>query len=179
MSETPPIPPAAERPAGPKRRPIMLWLACSGIIVLVAYLFVMPFAIGGVPPRKLNSAYIGMMKREILLYAHSHEDHLPPTLWTLIPECLSEGDFDALRYVGEKKGERFDWLYFPKENYDGLPPDTILLAAPSTTPDTAGVHRRLVLQALWEPHRIPEADFQRLIREQNPPAASSSSAPAP
>ena len=84
---------------------------------------------------------------------------------------MSQADFDSLRYIGEKNGERFDWLYFPKTRLYDLSLDTILLAAPGTRLDSAGVERRLVWSNGREADRIPEADFQRLIREQNPPPA--------
>ena len=88
-----------------------------------------------------------------------------------MPNDLTPAEFASLRYCDLKTGERVDWLYFPEAKRQGLQPDTILLAAPGTSSDLFGRQQRLVWKASTKVERIPEAEFQRLIREQNPPAA--------
>jgi hypothetical protein len=108
------------------------------------------------------------MKTTLMMYANKHEGRLPPTLWTLVPEFLSPDEFAALRYYDPDKGGTFDWLYFPRAKLEGLPAETILLAAPSA--DSLATHRRLVEGASVSNRFPSETEFERLIREQHPPA---------
>ena len=177
MSETRPVPPKAERPAEPKRPSRGFWIALGVILLVLATLFAL-CSLGEVKLRDGPRPHDGMgqMGTALKIYASEHDGHLPPTLRAMIPEYLSEKNFDDFRYEWPTKSGRRDWLYFPWENLDALPQDTIILASPVTLLNTSGVQLRIVTKADGSFDYIPEADFQRLIREQNPPAASSSSA---
>ena len=171
MSETPPVPPAAERPARPRRVARILGIAGgSSIALFVLVLIVESYWIES---SSLNTqlGHLLRMMNAISMYAEDHEGRLPPTLWALIPNDIGQEDFSRYRYRYVTKGELLDWLCFPKEKLKGLPPDTILLAAPGTSIGEFGKQERLVLKP-DHADSIPEAEFQRLIREQNPPPSS-------
>lgn len=172
MSENPPLSPDAERPAGPKRPSRTFWLLLSVVIVLAAAVFAIPF-FGEVKVRDGPRPDDGIRGMGICLltYAAYTDGHLPPTLRAMIPEYLPQQTFDDWRYKAQRTKERFDWLYFPRERLDALPKDTILLASPTTLLNTAGAQLRIVTKAAGDTYYIPEADFQRLIHEQNPPPA--------
>ena len=104
------------------------------------------------------------------IYAEEHGHRLPPTLGALVPGSMSQEVLAAHRFINEKNEER-DWLYFPREKLDGLPLDTIILAAPGISLDDSGKPCRLVMKPDLSTDCIPEDYFQRLIREQNPPSA--------
>ena len=179
MSETSPVPPDAERPAGPKPPSRIVWFLCGIIVAVMAYLLFAPI-IGlllspGVPHAgTLNVMAIRGMRAAILDYAKDNDGSLPPTLWALVPKYVSETGSPPFRYANTVTRERFDWLYFPHGKLDGLPPDTILLATPGSPVGPSHSQQRLVCKVGGVIAYILEADFQRLIREQNPPAASSS-----
>ena len=173
MSETLPLTPDAERPAGPKRPSRSFWLTLCVIILLAAVVFTVPLLTETeVRDSSRPDDGIRQMGTVLKIYASDHTGHLPSTLRAMIPEYLSEKNFDDFRYEAKKTGERLDWLYYPWENLDVLPQDTILLASPVTLLNTSGVPLRIVTKAAGDTYYIPEADFQRLIREQNPPASS-------
>ena len=175
MSESPALFPDAEHPTRTKRPSRAFWLLLSVVIVLAAAVFAIPF-FGEVKVRDGPRPDDGIrqMGTCLLTYADYNGGHLPPTLRAMIPEYLSEKNFDDFRYEWPTKSGRRDWLYFPWKNLDAIPSDTILLASPVTLPNTSGVQLRIVTKAAGDTYYIPEADFQRLIREQNPPAASPS-----
>ena len=174
MSETPPVSPDAARPAGPKRPSRGCLIACGIIAVVMTYLFMGPCSFSAITAGAFDIGRIQNMMMALDRYAEEHDERLPPTLYTLIPRYVSEEDFAKFRYSDVNKGGRSDWLYFPKAKLAGLPAHTILLAAPGTFPGGAGKQRRLVSGPGHLHDQIPEADFQRLIREQNPPAGPSS-----
>ena len=135
----------------------------------MAYLLMGPCTWVVVAPQGRDYGYIGRMGMALSNYAKDHEGRLPQTLWALIPEYLSEEVFTKSRFCSVKHEDRFDWLYFPQEKIADLPPDIILLAAPGTFSSSDGTQSRLVWSPSGARRRVPEADFQRLIREQNPP----------
>ena len=172
MSETPPVPPATKRHARPKRRSLTVWIAVAVILVLLAIVCLLTN--GVVELRDGPRPHDGMtlMSTALRIYADDNIDHLPPTLRAMIPVYLSEKNYDDSRYEWPRKSGRHDWLYYPREKLDGLPQDTIILASPVILLNTSEVQLRIVSKADGSFAYIPEADFQRLIREQNPPASS-------
>ena len=170
MSETLLPQPEAGPPATPKRPCRGCLVACGVIVFLLTGLFIGTCSVRKPAIRPQDYSHLQTLGRALDAYAHENEGRLPPTLFALAPEDISEAGFADNRYSPTREGERFDWLYFPKENYDKLPNGTILIASPSYWDRGDGKVVRLV----WgkQPLRswLPEADFQRLIREQNPPA---------
>jgi hypothetical protein len=90
-----------------------------------------------------------------------HDGKFPPSLDVL----ESEGhlaSLDDLRYKERKV--KHDWIYFPgRENTDA--PDIILFAAPAVS-DPGGRPRRIICCIDGSSRPVPEADFQRRIRDQ-------------
>ena len=170
MSETLPPAPEAPRPSGPKRRSLILWFAVSLAVGLAIAFFALRYFMADYVRERRNREHLVFMGGAITNYAAFHGGRLPPTLGTMVIGEMTQAFADFHRYSSKKKGERFDWLYFPKEKLEGLPGDTVLIAAPEPTPGDAGKQYRLVWESGAEACRISEADFQRLIREQNPPA---------
>ena len=171
MSETAPVPPDAERPVGPKRPSRGFWVALSVILTItVIIIVILSLATTVVRDGPRPDDGIRQMMNALQIYAGDNDGRLPQTLRAMIPEYLSQENFDGSRFAPPRKSERLDWLYFPREKLDVLPPNTILLASPATLLDTAAAQLRIVTNAAGQTDYIPEADFQRLIREQNPPA---------
>ena len=164
MSENTPIPADTKRPS----RGFLITL---GVIIGLAAIIFSLSRLGEVKLRDGPRPDDGIrgMGMCLLTYAAYTAGYLPPTLRAMIPEYLPQQTFDDWRYKAQKTGERLDWLYFPREKLDALPPETILLASPATLLNTAGAQLRIVTNAAGQTDYIPEADFQRLIREQNPP----------
>ena len=170
MSETAPVLPDAERPVGPKRPSRGFWLALSVIITITATIVILQLSTTEIRDGPRPDDGIRLMITALQMYAGDNDGRLPQTLQAMIPEYLSQENFDGSRFAPPKKLERLDWLYFPREKLDVLPPDTILLASPATLLNTAGAQLRIVTNAAGQTDYVPEADFQRLSREQNPPA---------
>ena len=156
------------------------FLCTLGLIaVLLIVVFVTPSFFVVYPPRFRNFNNLVFMERVILQYAFEDSDRLPPTLREVTPRYISVDTFTRNRYRDLKTGGQLDWLYFPRSNLNDCQPDTILIAAPRLSYDPSRKQQRLVWKvgsrpwkAEGQPGYIPEADFQRLIHEQNPPAAS-------
>ena len=177
MSETLPPTPEAERPEGPNPPSRIAWFLCGITVAVMAYIsvghIIRLLSPSGIPHS--GSHNVGSIERlhtAILSYAKDNDNHLPPTLWALIPKYIPESDFTALRFINRVTGEPSDWLYFLHTKEAGLRPDTILLATPGDIGGSSQSPQRLVCKANGFPDYLPEADFQRLIREQNPPASS-------
>ena len=171
MSETVPAPTAAERPVWPTRRTLILWIVFGGIVLGLSCFLSRQHSRIDQPESYLNGAHIREMYDGLIEYSSDHDWRLPPTLRELIPQYLTEERFAYLRYCDKVTGKRADWLYFPKEKLDDLPPGTIVLAGPGSILDGSGIRSRFVWGRPPLADQIPEAEFQRLIREQNPPAS--------
>ena len=170
MSETLPPQPEAGPPSAPKRPSRGCLIACAVIVLLLAALHSSSLW----PPAFIASMYNShsrwLLGKAFGGYAEDHEGQLPPTLRGLIPQYLSEDDFFIGGYHDERNGGIAAWMYFPPTKPVGLARNTIVLAAPNTTFAFPWRRQRLIRDLGGSFHRIPEADFQRLIREQNPPA---------
>ena len=174
MSETLQPTPEAERPEGPKPPSRIVWFLCGMTVAGMAYFFIEPIisALDGIPHGgTLNVGCAKGMYAALLSYAKDNDGNLPPTLLALVPKYISETGGRPFRYVNDKTREPFDWLYFPHGKLDGLPSDTILLASPGSTSSPSLSPHRLVCKVTGYPEYLADTDFQRLIREQNPPPA--------
>ncbi len=167
MSETlPPNPPSR-----------IVWFLCGIAVAWMAHLLISPIlsVLDGIPHGgTLNVVCARGMYAALLSYAQDHDGNFPPTLLTLVPKYISQTEGRPFRYVNYMTRQPSDWLYFPHRKEDGLRPDTILLATPGSTGGSSQSPHRLVCKANGFPEYLPEADFQRLIREQNPPTSSPS-----
>ncbi len=172
MSETPPVSPNANRPARLKRNSLVFWIASVIGTIIVLVMFATPCSYPFTTPEARNSGHIRKLRSAILMYAKDHNGNLPPNLWALTDKYIGKTALKNVLYLDDVMGKGYGWLYFPHEKLDGLPQDTIILASSGITSGPPPEELRRVWQVGSQEHFIPEADFQRLIREQNPPAAS-------
>ena len=171
MSETPFIPPNAAHPAGRKPPSRGCLIVCGIIVGVLTYIFTGPLYPPGVVASFWQSHSMWMMGRALNSYADDHDGQLPPAFQELFPKYLQKENLFAWGYHDERGDGTFEWLYYPLGKLNDLPRDTIILAAPRTSFDFLWRRQRLVRYRGLGFHHIPEADFQRLIREQNSPTS--------
>lgn len=161
-------------PAGRKPPSRGCLIACGIIVVVLTYIFTGPLYPPGVNASFFQPHSAWMMGRALSSYADDHDGQLPPAFQELFPKYLQKEDVFVWGYHDERGEGSFEWLYYPRGKLNDLPRDTIILAAPRTSFDFLWRRQRLVKYRGLGFRHIPEAEFQRLIREQTPPAASPS-----
>ncbi len=166
MSETLQSQPEAGPLSGSKRPSRGRLITCTVIVLLLAALHSSTLWPPAFIASLFNSHSRWLLGKAFPAYAEDHEGQLPPTFEALVPKYLREHDLLVGRYHNRGGGVS-EWIFFPPHKSAGQPRNTIILAAPTTTFAFPWRRQRLIMNEDLRFRQIPEADFQRLIREQN------------
>jgi len=110
-----------------------------------------------------------ILDKALRYYSNYNDGKFPEKLAELVPECLEDYQTRALKFTLRRQGQ--DWSYFPGFTTTD-PPDTILVASPSTFSCMDGTHRvgwgdfRLVLSLDGMHTYLKDSDYQACIKEQ-------------
>ena len=114
-----------------------------------------------------NVSHARQLQMGLQVYAMDHDGKFPPGLQALADDGYVLNP-DGLRYTESKSKTRHDWTYFAGHTTTDAP-DTIIIAAPMTTPDGT---KRVVAFLDGSARALPEAEYQRLIHDQQPAEAA-------
>ena len=117
-------------PAEKKSSPRWVWIAWSATALLLASIAIPVYSDGpSMSPLVRNRVGRTTIFLAVKMYAGDHDGRFPSSLRELVPQYLSEDDFENSAWLDTKSLRRYEWLYFPGAT-ETSSSDTIILASP-------------------------------------------------